>query len=779
VANHLIDHDLSNARATGDPVLLTGDGSSPGLDRIDLASATYNEAWLQQLVFDNPQLLPVMSIEPGFGRLQPVAMEVPCGHGYIDNLYVTGSGEIVLVEVKLWRNPQARREVVAQALDYIAALTGMGFEPFEAACRKGKGMAAATLHALVAEQGEALDEASFIDALSRNLVRGRVLVLVLGDGIRSEVESLAGLLQSHAGAHFTFALIELALWLDQRDGAMIAVPSTLARTEMIQRGVVTIEDGKATVTASAEPEARGHSISQETFFEELAKQDATLPASIERFLRLVEPLGVYPEFKASLNLKADIAGFPRAMNFGYVTRAGKLWTDTLSSLASSEISQRYNQSLAALTGGEVATSSSGHCYVSTNGKSAPAIGALLPKHAEAWAAAIGQAIEALQASAAAESPVSAQPLHDPPAIALSEQAPGNLIFSFEEAYEAGLPLVGIVDGVPRSPVMGFIRLADGFAWCDDGILAVMGSGNPLHSVAGEVNEKGSTIRCDHTELKPIDPDDRVVLDYWNEAVAHFGSTQAMHAHAEKLLREMFGAESIQEEQGSSALVMLRFKGAALEQLGLPDIDYPVPSELVEQALASDGELPLAEMLFGLQLHSRQGATDWQALEPAMARLAELMAPEGDDRPLVDAAGETWWLEIGPVDLSEEIVTIQRREELVAAIAPRDDGRLRVAAYRPLDAKSAEYLIGLALRPHPEHGVCMRANNWEYARDGSFGMGNHYAYDRGEAHLSYWEKGIGYTRDGEEVPHWLAKRGLAPRTPAHVAMELGVHYGFSD
>lgn len=236
---------------------------------------------------------------------------------------------------------------------------------------------------------------------------------------------------------------------------------------------------------------------------------------------------------------------------------------------------------------------------------------------------------------------------------------------------------------------------------------------------------------------------------------------------------------MQQEQDASGLVMLRFKTAALERLGLPDIEYPVMLGSLDAALGDQGELPFAQMLFGLQLHCQDGASDWQTLEPAMARLAELIAPQNDDRPLVDAAGETWWLEIGPVDLTQEIVTIQRREELIAAIRPRDDGRLRIAAYRPLDAKSAQYLIDLAMHPHPEHGVCMRSNNWEYARDCSFGMGNHYAYDRGEAHLSYWEKGIGYTHDGDEVPNWLARRDLTPRIPAHVAMELGVHYAFGE
>ena len=122
--------------------------------------------------------------------------------------------------------------------------------------------------------------------------------------------------------------------------------------------------------------------------------------------------------------------------------------------------------------------------------------------------------------------------------------------------------------------------------------------------------------------------------------------------------------------------------------------------------------------------------------------AELLAPD-DARDVISAAGDHWWLEVGPVDLGGKLVTIQRGDALIAAITARDDGRLRVAVFRPLDAKGAEYLIGLGQVPHPEHGVCMRENNWEYALDCSAGNGNHYAAERGEAYLSYWEKGLGW------------------------------------
>src|SRR5262249_29505379 len=141
-----------------------------------------------------------------------VCCELPTAHGYIDNLMMTSSGDIVIVEAKLWRNPQARREVVGQALDYASCLFGMSYEEFEFAVTKGHfadRKPPKTLYELFESSPDVPAEKDFVDAVSANLSGGSIVVIVLGDGIRAEVKLLAQALQSHAGFHFTFALVEL------------------------------------------------------------------------------------------------------------------------------------------------------------------------------------------------------------------------------------------------------------------------------------------------------------------------------------------------------------------------------------------------------------------------------------------------------------------------------------------------------------------------------------------------------------------------------------------
>ncbi|WP_148216862.1 hypothetical protein [Phenylobacterium zucineum] len=387
------------------PVLFHG-GAPHALTRLQVADrggGAYDERWLQTLIQTCPEVLPTQEIEPLFGRLIPAAMEVPCGHGAIDNLFVTPNGGIALVETKLWRNPEARRSVVAQALDYAAAIARMDYGQFEAAVLAGLPNPGAgrprALYDLLAEEPEALEEPRFIDAVAHNLKTGRFLVIAAGDGIRAETETLAGLLQSHAGARFTFALVSLELFRTATD-QILAVPRTLARTVLIERGVVRIVDPRIEIESApaATATAPRTSMTEELFMEALAARSPALPGHLRAFLTRLTSLGVEPEWRASLNLKWY--GENLAVNLGYIRKEGFLSTDATSYTARSarDAAVRYQQRLADLVGGRVVQRSevNGPYLTTRDGRSNVRLEALLPEHAEAWEAAVAEFIEALQ-----------------------------------------------------------------------------------------------------------------------------------------------------------------------------------------------------------------------------------------------------------------------------------------------------------------------------------------------------------------------------------------------
>ena len=145
-------------------------------------------------------------------------MYCPCVWSYLcpkagsTNLLMTPAGNIVIVEVKLWQNPEARRAVVAPALEYATGLFRMTYDDLQSAVMRadfGDGDHPTNLYDLFRGCPDALAEDAFVDAVSRNLEMGRIVVLIAGDGIRQDAEDLVAGLQAHANFHFTFALVEM------------------------------------------------------------------------------------------------------------------------------------------------------------------------------------------------------------------------------------------------------------------------------------------------------------------------------------------------------------------------------------------------------------------------------------------------------------------------------------------------------------------------------------------------------------------------------------------
>ena len=77
-----------------------------------------NEQTLHDLIEDAPHMLP-LSGEP---RVVIVGKEVVLSGNYADLLGVEPDGRLVLIEIKLKKNAEARRAVVAQILTYAASL---------------------------------------------------------------------------------------------------------------------------------------------------------------------------------------------------------------------------------------------------------------------------------------------------------------------------------------------------------------------------------------------------------------------------------------------------------------------------------------------------------------------------------------------------------------------------------------------------------------------------------------------------------------------------------
>lgn len=220
----------------GDFVLIERAGTVERARRIFLGEIKdKDEAWLRDTLFNNPEAIPSDDIDSAFGPLVPLCTELRTDAGPIDAVFINERGRLTIVECKLWKNPQARREVVAQTLDYVSALASWSYADLQRQVSAALGKRGNIPFEVVRERtGTKLAEREFVDAVSRSLREGRFLVLIAGDGIREGVQSLTDLVNRSATKAFSFGLVEVALYRLGND-RFIVQPRVLAKTEIIER----------------------------------------------------------------------------------------------------------------------------------------------------------------------------------------------------------------------------------------------------------------------------------------------------------------------------------------------------------------------------------------------------------------------------------------------------------------------------------------------------------------------------------------------------------------
>lgn len=186
----------------------------------NVSEGSLSEATLQNLLFRFPETLPIAAIDPAYIGVVPVCKELRTPSGYVDALFVNPHGRLVLVEFKLWRNPEARREVIGQILDYAKDLASWDYADLQREVSLNTRSTGNVLFDLVRNENEVLNENDFVDNVSRHLKRGEFLLLIVGDGIQEGVENIVDFVQRHSGLHFNLALVEAALYRDASDGSV-------------------------------------------------------------------------------------------------------------------------------------------------------------------------------------------------------------------------------------------------------------------------------------------------------------------------------------------------------------------------------------------------------------------------------------------------------------------------------------------------------------------------------------------------------------------------------
>ncbi len=171
---------------------------APSFERCSANDLKLSEAWLRDAIFALPELVIGPCRQAGLTDDDwfPWKKEFPTVVGPIDVLLVSRQGRLALVETKLASNPEMRRKVLAQALDYLAHLA----DEFSRSIP--------TIP--VDSSGEPIADE---DDVREAGAQGDVLVIIASDDIDPRVARLShALLSNQLVKQWDLALVDLAFY---------------------------------------------------------------------------------------------------------------------------------------------------------------------------------------------------------------------------------------------------------------------------------------------------------------------------------------------------------------------------------------------------------------------------------------------------------------------------------------------------------------------------------------------------------------------------------------
>jgi hypothetical protein len=194
--------------------------------RVSARDLSLKETWFRDAIFHDPEL--VIAPCRAAGRVDPEESwlpwrtEINFGSGPIDVLLVSSYGRIGIVETKLSYNPQKRREVVAQVLDYALSLQDIELDD---------------LPDLPLSELAPVEE-----DLRDSVAAGRFLLIIAGDALDPRALRLSqSLLARHLTNEWDLAMIDLNVYQSSlaSDNVLI-VPELLGTVQADVRQVVRV-----------------------------------------------------------------------------------------------------------------------------------------------------------------------------------------------------------------------------------------------------------------------------------------------------------------------------------------------------------------------------------------------------------------------------------------------------------------------------------------------------------------------------------------------------------
>ena len=280
------------SKALSDSIFVFQGADRPtiGWERCSAGDLGLPESWFRDAIFEAPSIVIEACRAAGVtdDDWYPWAREFRTEVGPIDVLLVSSQGKVAIVETKLSSNPELRRQVLAQTLDYLAHLPEAFDDSMPPIPLDGNGLAVAD-----------------VDDIRESVAAGDVLLIVASDDIDPRVARLSqSLIAENLVKGWELALVDMALFKpkDPASTEYLVVPTVrnlvLKESRQVVRIIVQGETPRARIQverlmAVPEESESGRRVwNEDLFFERLAA--AASPetvSSVRKLFDFARPLG--------------------------------------------------------------------------------------------------------------------------------------------------------------------------------------------------------------------------------------------------------------------------------------------------------------------------------------------------------------------------------------------------------------------------------------------------------------------------------------------------------
>ena len=198
------------------------------------------ESQIQELIADHPELLAGEQIEPEDPlRWILIRREMPVEGWAVDHLLIDQHARPTLVEVKRGTNPDNRRKVVGQMLDYAATASGVwSGNGMRSALEEDAGKRKTDPLAVMRTLLKPVDETDFEDLVDEfweraatNLEANRLRLLFVADDIPSELERVVKFLNEQTRENIEVLAVEIKQFPGQSTQEKILVSRVIGQAE--------------------------------------------------------------------------------------------------------------------------------------------------------------------------------------------------------------------------------------------------------------------------------------------------------------------------------------------------------------------------------------------------------------------------------------------------------------------------------------------------------------------------------------------------------------------